>query len=99
MNPFRRGRKKGVLRLIPVDHFDCDHVIVTDSYGSHPARLYAICPKCAKIAILDWSDPKGRFLNRLVFTVPIIWQSILAFIAIGFVIWVALSFANLGIHP
>lgn len=92
MGIFRRGPKKGVLRLTPVDHFECDHVIVTDSYGSHPARLYAICPKCAKIAVLDWSDPKGRFWNRLIFTIPIIWQAGLAFAAIGLVLWFVFSF-------
>src|SRR5690348_16458434 len=93
MWPFNRGLKKGVLHLTPVDHFECQHVITTFDYGSHPARVYAICPACAQVALLDWSDPKGRFFNRLVFTIPIIWQSILAFVAIGFVLWFVLTFA------
>ncbi len=95
MWPFTRKPKRGVLHLIPVDHFECQHVVTTFQYGSHPQRVYALCPFCKKVAILDWSDPKGRFLNRLFYGVPMVWQAGLAFTAIGILIWIVAKIGGL----
>lgn len=98
MWPFKRKVKKGVLHLIPVDHFECEHVVTTFQYGSHPQRVYALCPFCKKVAILDWADPKGRFFNRVFYGVPMIWQAILAFVAIGFILWFVTTLATVRPH-
>jgi len=76
------------MNLTRVDHFDCfPHVITTFQYGSHPNRVYAFCPFCRKYAILNWKDSRARWANRIFYSVPLVWQASLAFIAIAGVVY------------
>lgn len=90
MWPFKRKPPNGVLHLEPTNSFaECQHVLIAGQYGSHPARVYAMCPRCLKFAILDWKDPKARWFNRIFYSVPVIWQAMIIFATIGAVIYVA----------
>jgi hypothetical protein len=87
---FGKKKPRFVLHLEQVDHFDCEekhHVPTTYQYGSHPARVYAICPFCKKFAVLDWKDRRARWGNRVFYSVPLIWQASLAFLAISAVVY------------
>lgn len=89
MWPFKSKPTIGLIHLEPTNSFEgCPHVLTVHQYGSHPSRVYVACARCLKFAILEWRDPKARWFNRIFYSIPLVWQAMLAFIAIAFVLFV-----------
>lgn len=90
-------RKVPVLRLERVEKFACDHYKNIMDYGAHPKRQYAICFQHdpPQFAVLAWSDPYARTMNRIIGSFPAVFAAVVTVISLIILIVDVLPALNL----